>query len=220
MKFTHLFFDLDGTLIDSRPGIFSSLYSMLGKLGIPESRWPVDFNPFIGPPLRDSFKSLFGFDEELTETATTIYREYYSKSGLYEFTVYPGIVEALTHLKAAGFNLSIVTSKAESYAERMISRAGFSDLFTTVSGCEINGNRSEKAELINYTLGKFGLQPSKQILMIGDRYHDLRGARMTGISSAAVLYGYGSASELAAEKPCITITSPLEMAEKIIGAIG
>jgi len=219
MKFTHLFFDLDGTLIDSRPGIFSSLNAMLRKLEIPESSWPVDFNPFIGPPLRESFRSLFGFDDEMTETATSVYREFYSRTGMNEFTVYPGITEALKQLWEAGFNLSVVTSKAESYAVKMISKAGFSDLFTTISGCEINGNRSEKAELINYTLERLGLQPSKQILMIGDRYHDLKGARITGISSASVLYGYGSASELAAEKPYLTIATPTELAEKIFKAV-
>ncbi|MBK9359367.1 MAG: HAD hydrolase-like protein [Bacteroidales bacterium] len=218
MKFSHLFFDLDGTLIDSKPGIFNSVYYTLEKLEIRKDYWPENLNPFIGPPLRESFKSLFGFDEDLTEKATTIYREYYSQTGMNEFTIYPGIREALKQLKDSGFNLSVVTSKAEQYAIKMVRNAGFSEFITIVSGCEINGTRSEKAELINYTLDRLGLKPSKQILMIGDRYHDLRGARITGISSAAVLYGYGSVSELAAETPGITIATPIELAEKIIGA--
>lgn len=211
MNYTHLFFDLDGTIINSKPGIFNSVYYTLEKLGIPKSDWPADFSPFIGPPLRESFKLLFGFEDQMAEKATKIYREFYGKQGMNEFDIYPGIPEALANLHNAGLNLSLVTSKAEIYAVKIIEKAGFSSIFETVSGCEIDGARSEKAELINYTMLKLGLSPNPHILMIGDRYHDIRGARISGISSAAILYGYGSREELIAENPAMFIASPDEL---------
>jgi phosphoglycolate phosphatase len=216
MPYTHLFFDLDGTLIDSRPGIFNSVYYTLDKLKIPKSNWPEDFNPFIGPPLRDSFKTLFGFDDALAELATSTYREYYGRQGLFEFEIYEGIQKALQQLSKAGLKLSLVTSKAEIYALKIVKKAGLSGLLETVSGCEIKGQRSEKAELIGYTLEKLGLEPSPQILMIGDRHYDIIGARMAGISSAAVLYGYGSLEELEGESPDIFLYSPQEMITRLI----
>ncbi|MBK6962833.1 MAG: HAD hydrolase-like protein [Bacteroidales bacterium] len=202
---------MDGTLIDSKPGIFNSVYYTLEKLGIPKNDWPADLNPFIGPPLRMSFKTLFGFDEAMAELATATYREYYSKKGLYEFTIYDGIPEALQQLSEAGLKLSLVTSKAEIYALKITEKAGFSKFLETVSGCEINGQRSEKAELITWTLNKLGLAPSSKILMVGDRNFDISGARMAGISSAGVLYGYGSFEELTSESPGMLLTSPRDL---------
>lgn len=216
MKYTNLFFDLDGTLINSKPGIFNAVYYTLKKLQIPEIDWPSDLNPFIGPPLRDSFKSLFGFDEAMAELATTTYREYYGRQGLHEFEVYEGIPEALHQLSDNGFKLSLVTSKAEIYAVKIIEKAGLTALMETISGCEISGRRSEKAELITYTLEKLGLEPSSKIMMIGDRHYDIIGARLTGISSAAVLYGYGSPAELTMENPDIIFASPQEMVTKLL----
>ncbi|PKO99406.1 MAG: phosphoglycolate phosphatase [Bacteroidetes bacterium HGW-Bacteroidetes-9] len=215
MKFTHLFFDLDGTLIDSKSGIFNSLQCTLEEIGIPSSDWPGDFNPFIGPPLRISFKTLFGFDDDMAEKATNIYRKYYSSNGIQEFDIFPGIAEALTALHKSGFSISLVTSKAEVYASAIIQETGFSAIFQTISGCELNGDRSDKAELIMYTLNKLGINPSPEILMIGDRNHDLIGARTARISSAAVLYGYGSLEELTTESPLLLIHSPGDLVSKI-----
>ncbi len=216
MKYTHLFFDMDGTLIDSKPGIFNSIYYTLRKLQLPESEWPVDLNPFIGPPLRESFRSLFGFSSEMAEHATKTYREYYSAKGMHEYNVYPGIPEVLRQLTEAGFRLSLVTSKAEVFAKEIIKNTTFAALFQTVSGCEISGERSDKHDLISYTLNILGLQPSKQILMIGDRLHDIKGARLAGISSAAVLYGYGSYEELTNEKPILLINTPEELLTSLL----
>lgn len=201
MKYTHLFFDLDGTLIDSKPGIINSLNLTMDALKVSEAERPPDLNAFIGPPLRDSFRMLFGFDNQQAEHATKVYRGYYTAQGINEFTVFPGIPEVLASLHKHGLNLSLVTSKAEVYAVKLIERTGMTGLFDWISGCELSGKRSEKAELIEYTLDRLGLKPSRDILMIGDRSHDLRGARIAGVSGAGVLYGYGSEAELSAEKP-------------------
>lgn len=215
MKFTHLFFDLDGTLIDSKPGIFNSLYYTMDKLEIPESGRPADLNAFIGPPLRVSFRTLFGFDDKMAELATITYREYYTTQGWSQFNVFQEIPEALQWLRDKGFKMSVVTSKAELYTAPVLKKAGIASLFQTVSGCEINGDRSEKAELITYTLGKLSLKPSPEILMIGDRNFDIVGARLAGISSAGVTYGYGSREELLLERPLFLIDSPGQLKKEI-----
>lgn len=211
MKFKHLFFDLDGTLIDSKRGIFNAVNYTLNKMEIKAENRPSDFNPFIGPPLRDSFRDLFNLTAEDAEIATVIYREYYSKTGLYEYSIYDGIPEALNQLFERGFTISLVTSKAESYARLIIESTPFIKCFQTVSGCELDGRRSSKHELINYTLHKLKISPSADVLMIGDRYHDIRGAKLAGVSSAAVLYGYGTRDELIDESPDIIINSPIDL---------
>ena len=215
MKFTHIFFDLDGTLIDSKPGIFSSLFYTMNKLEIPEKSRPADLDAFIGPPLRVSFRTLFGFDDKMAELATIIYREYYTTQGWSQFSVFPEIPATLKWLCDKGINLSVVTSKAEIYTAPVLDKAGISSLFQTVSGCEINGDRSEKAELITYTLNKLALRPSPDILMIGDRNFDIIGARVAGISAAGVTYGYGSREELLSEKPLFLIDSPGQLKKEI-----
>lgn len=211
MKFQHAFFDLDGTLIDSKRGIFNSVQYSLDSLRIPFEDRPSDLNPFIGPPLRDSFMNLFHFSAEFAEKATTKYREYYSTKGLYEYELYNGIPEALEMLSGSGLLLSVVTSKAEIYAKLIIKSTGLNYLFQTVTGCEIDGRRSDKQELILYTLDKLKLKASSKSIMVGDRFYDIRGARKTGISSCAVTYGYGPCEELMEEKPDIIINSPDEL---------
>lgn len=215
MHYTHLFFDLDGTLTDSKPGILNSAIYAADKLGIPASKRPSDLMPFIGPPLRESFKLVFGLDDDTAEVATTYYREYYGKEGMHQYTIFNGIPEALEALAGMGFSLSVVTSKAEFYATQIINNSILKSFFTNISGCELNGERSEKSILIPYNASKLDIQLSNKILMIGDRLHDIRGARHAGISAAGVLYGFGSASEIYQEKPDLIIPSPARMVEII-----
>ena len=217
MNYTHLFFDLDGTLTDSKPGIFNSAIYAADKLGIPAHKRPSDLMPFIGPPLRESFKLVFGLDDETAEVATTYYREYYGKEGMHQYTIYDGLPEALETLSGMGYNLSVVTSKAEFFATQIIRESMLKNYFTTISGCELNGDRSEKGILIPYNASKLNIPLSNKILMIGDRLHDIRGAHEAGVSSAGVLYGFGSEHEIQDEKPDIIIASPAEMVKVIVG---
>jgi phosphoglycolate phosphatase len=180
----------------------------MDKLEIPENERPKNLNPFIGPPLRKSFMNLFGMSPDEAENATIFYREYYKVKGVYDFDIYPGIPEVIKNLKDTGFSISLVTSKAEEYAKLILDSTSFANCFDTVSGCEIDGKRSEKSELISYTLSKLNLHPNREVLMIGDRYHDIRGAKAIGISSAAVLYGYGTHEELHSEDPDLFIEHP------------
>lgn len=209
--YTHLLFDLDGTLIDSKRGIYNAVNYTLDQLKIPMDSRPADFSPFIGPPLRDSFTELFKFSPQLAEEATIIYRDYYSRKGLFEFDIIRGVEPAIMELAQKELQMYVVTSKAEEYAIKIVNSLPFGKCFKTITGCEIDGRRSTKHELILHTLEKFSLVPSGKIIMIGDRYHDIRGARSAGISSAAVLYGYGTREELLGESATIYLNSPEEL---------
>lgn len=217
MHFTHLFFDLDGTLTDSKPGIFNSAIYAVDKLGIPVDKRPADMMPFIGPPLRESFKLVFGLDDETAERATIYYREFYGKEGMHQYSIYAGIPEALETLAAMGYNMSVVTSKAEIYARQIISNSPLKPFFANVSGCELNGERSEKEVLIPYNAEKLNIPLSNKILMIGDRLHDIRGARSAGVSAAGVLYGFGSHQEITDCKPDLIVPEPIDLVQKIHG---
>ena len=217
MRYTHLFFDLDGTLTDSKPGIFNSANYAADKLGLKGEQRPDDMTPFIGPPLRESFKLVFGLDDETAELATTYYREYYGNEGMHQYTIYKGIPEALETLSELGYHMSVVTSKAEFFATQIIRESILKKFFVTVSGCELNGERSEKGILIPYNASKLNIPLSDKILMIGDRLHDIRGAREAGTSAAGVLYGFGSELEIRREKPDLIITSPAKMVKMITG---
>lgn len=217
MKFTDLFFDLDGTLTNSKPGIFNSALYAVKKLGLAPEKIPSDLTPFIGPPLRESFKLVFGLNAEQSELATIYYREFYGSEGMHQYTIYNGIPEALKELSDLGYRMSIVTSKAEIYAVEIIKNSPLNNYFSMVSGCELNGERSEKSLLIPYNAARLRVKLSHKVLMIGDRYHDLRGARQSGISAAGVLYGFGSFDEIAEEKPDLIINEPYNLVRMVNG---
>ncbi|HEX3775549.1 MAG TPA: HAD hydrolase-like protein [Polyangiaceae bacterium] len=194
----HLFFDLDGTLTDSRPGIMSGMRHALRTIGREE---PSDeaLLPFIGPPTHDAFRALLGSaDPELNARTIRIYREHYAARGWAENSVYPGISAGLRALSEAGFGLWVVTSKPHVFATRIVEHFELGPFFQRVYGSELDGVRSHKGELIAHVLESEGLRAG-DTWMIGDRLHDIRGAKQNGLRSAGVLWGYGSREELASE---------------------
>ena len=195
MKPTHLFFDLDGTLTDSRPGIVTSMRHALTAMGI---EVPSDeaLSRFIGPPTQDSFRELLkSNDRELNTRAIAVYRQRYASLGLYENSVYPGVLDGLCTLRETGMRLLVVTSKPEVYANRIIDHFELRPYFDHVYGSELTGERADKGELIAHVLKSEDLSKS-QAWMIGDRIHDIIGAMKNGLRSAGVLWGYGSREEL------------------------
>jgi len=195
MKPTHLFFDLDGTLTDSRPGIVTSMRHALTAMGI---EVPSDeaLSRFIGPPTQDSFRELLkSNDRELNTRAIAVYRQRYASLGLYENSVYPGVLDGLCTLRETGMRLLVVTSKPEVYANRIIDHFELRPYFDRVYGSELTGERADKGELIAHVLKSEDLSKS-QAWMIGDRIHDIIGAMKNGLRSAGVLWGYGSREEL------------------------
>jgi phosphoglycolate phosphatase len=151
---------------------------------------------FIGPPTNDTFRELLGTtDPEQNLRAITLYRERFVKLGMFENSVYPGVVAGLSALREAGFPMLVVTSKPEVYANQIIDHFELRQFFRHVHGSELSGERGNKGELIAHVLASEGLS-SADAWMFGDRLHDIRGAKINGLRAGGVLWGYGSRDEL------------------------
>lgn len=189
-----IFFDLDGTLTDPKIGITRSIQYALGKLEHPAIPTEDELTWCIGPPLRASFVKLLG-SEHSADAAVSLYRERFSDVGLYENGVYDGINDVLTALGQSGRRLFVATSKPHVFAERIIDHFGLRHHFERVFGSELDGTRGDKAHLLQYALQQTSVDPTRAI-MIGDRSHDIVGAKNNGMRAIGVLYGYGSKEEL------------------------
>ena len=189
-----IYFDLDGTLTDPKPGITRSIRYALQRLDHHTIPTEDELTWCIGPPLRASFVRLLGADHA-ADRAVTLYRERFSDVGLYENGVYDGISDVLTALCASGHRLFVATSKPHVFAERIIDHFGLRGHFERVFGSELDGTRVDKSLLLEYALKQASVNPAKT-LMIGDRSHDMVGARNNGMKGIGVLYGYGSRDEL------------------------
>lgn len=188
-------FDLDGTLTDPKEGITKSVQYALNSFGIKVGDLD-ELIPFIGPPLRDSFQSIYGFTAEQAEIAVAKYREYFSETGIFENAPYAGIAELLAELKDNKIKLAIATSKPTVFAEKIAAHFGLAHYFDLIAGSEIDGTRSRKSEVISYVLESFPIHYARHAVMIGDRKYDIIGANEMGIDSIGVLWGYGSSDEL------------------------
>lgn len=198
MEYTHLFFDLDGTLTESGPGIMNCAKYALEKFGINETDVE-KLKRFIGPPLVNSFMDFYNFSESDARKAMKIYRERFGTIGLFENDVYDGIPETLQKLKESGKKLYVATSKPEIYVPKILERFDLAKYFVDAVGSDVEEIRSNKALVIEYAIKKNHLEEeasSNKIVMIGDRKHDLIGAQKNGLESIGCLWGYGSRSEL------------------------
>ncbi len=199
MRYNHILFDLDGTLTDPREGITKAVQYALGQHGIHVNDLS-ELESFIGPPLQATFTEKYHFSEAEAWEAVLSYREYYKDTGLYENEVYGGIRELLDMLLSQGRGLYVATSKPTVFAETVLEHFQLSGYFSMVCGSELDGTRSAKTEVIQHVLDTCRIQPPAAV-MIGDRKHDMIGARNCGIHSIAAGYGYGSEEELAACEP-------------------
>ena len=190
----YLFFDLDGTVTDSKTGIIRSVQHALAHFNV--SRADDDLLYFIGPPLRDSFGKIFEGDTAKAELAVQKYREYYTVTGIFENALYEGVADLLADLRGAGRVLSLATSKPEPFALRILEHFGIASLFDHVAGAELTGPRNSKSSVLRHACGLCGVADMQQCLMVGDRKYDVLGAHAVGMPCAGVLYGYGSRSEL------------------------
>lgn len=214
MKPNCIFFDLDGTLTDSGPGIVASVAYALRKLGV-EPPEPEQLRPFIGPPLLWSFSHFYGFDEEKSKEAVRLYREYFTAGGMFENSVYPGIPDALDRLRAAGFRLAVATSKPELFSRQIISHFGLDGYFETICGASMDETRTDKADVICYAMDTLGVAPEES-LMVGDREHDVLGAKAVGVPCLGALWGYGSREELTNAGADALAETPEELSELIL----
>lgn len=195
MGYEYILFDLDGTVTDPAVGITNSVMYALKKYGITVTN-PAELYKFIGPPLTVSFQEYYGFSDEQAKEATKFYREYFSEKGLFENEVYENMREVLDAIKKAGKQMIIATSKPTVFAERILEHFDLMQYFTFVAGSNLDGSRSDKAEVIQFALDQNGVEDKEKAIMIGDRKHDMIGAKKCGLTCLGVLYGYGTREEL------------------------
>lgn len=214
----YILFDLDGTLTDPKEGITSSVAYALESYGI-----RVDDKdsliPFIGPPLIDSFQRFYGFDHGQALEAVEKYREYFSVKGIFQNAVYGGVPKMLAALKEEGACLILATSKPEKYAEQIAAHFGLNKYLDRICGATMDESRNKKGDVIAYALETVGATDKSGAVMVGDRLHDIEGAKANGLSSIGVLYGYGSKEELTKAGADALAESPEELLEILKGEI-
>lgn len=188
-------FDLDGTLTDPALGITKSVAYALESFGI-HTDDPGTLCRFIGPPLKDSFMEYYGFNEEQALIGVEKYREYFKDTGIYENELYPGIKELLQKLKDNGMRVILATSKPKVFADIILEHFDIMRYFDLVCGSELDGTRVKKGEVIRYALEEAGVIDQDRAVMVGDRKHDVLGAKEAGIECIGVSFGYGGFEEL------------------------
>jgi phosphoglycolate phosphatase len=200
----HVFFDLDGTLTDSREGIIRCLRHSLAAVGRGAPEDSV-LERTIGLPLREVLAELTGgAGNGLADLALQAYRERYRAVGMFENRLYPGVVECLAALQASGRSLYVVTAKVALFAEQILEHYKIRPFISAVYGPDLSGESARKAPLIRRALSGESLDP-REVVMVGDRAEDIEGARANGLRAIAVGWGYGSREELAAAKPDLLV---------------
>lgn len=215
-RFSHILFDLDGTLTNPRLGIGNSLKYALRQMQIDGYSDEI-LEKFIGPPLQDGFKNLFGLNERNTQLAVDHFRTYFGEKGLYENEPYPGIIELLEELHLSGKKVFVVTSKLEKYAWMIIRHFGFDRYIDDLVGAEPTGKHSGKGQLISALMEKNRIGNSPKVVMVGDTHYDLTGAGENSISGIAVGYGFGTPETLMNCNPDYFVESVDELAELLLG---
>ncbi|MCB4928337.1 HAD family hydrolase [Streptococcus mutans] len=190
-----ILFDLDGTLTNPALGITNSLAYALEKFNI-EVTDKKELYRFIGPPLQDSFENFYHFSKEDSLKAVDFYRDYFRHKGLYENEVYQGIPDLLERLKAQGKKLLVATSKPEEFARQILKHFELFDYFDLVAGASMDGSRRLKGDVIAHALTSAQVSDLSAAIMIGDREHDIIGAKKNGLDAIGVLYGFGNSEEL------------------------
>ena len=193
--YKYILFDLDGTITEPGLGITNSIMYALNKMGISVSDRS-ELYKFIGPPLWESFQNFYGFSNDEADKAVEYYREYYKDKGMLECTINEGIEPLLQNLRTNGKSLIVATSKPEIFAKQVLSNFNLDSYFNYIAGSNLDRTRSEKDEVISYALESCKINDKQFAIMIGDRKHDITGARKNNIRSIGVLFGYGSREEL------------------------
>ena len=195
MRYRTVLFDLDGTLVDSSPGIFNSLKYAFTEMEreIPDE---TTLRKFLGPPLEYSFTEFCGFSAEDSQIAANTYRKRYKDICVTDAALFDGVYDMLERLKAAGIILALATTKPIHFANQVIAGFGIDGFFTAVCGGEPSGRSCSKEDIIRNALRLCGNPELSSAVMVGDRLYDIDGAKSVGIDSIGVLYGYGSREEL------------------------
>ena len=213
MKYKNILFDLDGTITDSSPGIINSYLHSLNKIGLAED--DIDkLKSYIGSPLRAYYTERHNLSTADSDIAVKHFREHYAEIGIFENTIYPNMDVLIDKLSESGFRLYIATSKPLEFAITVLNHFNLKEYFDSIHGSDMSADNRPKDKLIADAILMNGLSKNESI-MIGDRYHDINGAKTNGIASIAVTYGYGSINELSELQPEYIAASADEI-EKIL----
>jgi len=213
-----ILFDLDGTLTDPKIGITTCIQYAIANLGY-QPPATTDLLWCIGPPLSVSFAKLLETnDRDLVDKAISLYRDRFSTIGLFENLLYPDIPETLKSIRNEGYQTYVATSKPHVYAKRIIEHFGLSSMFDGIYGSELDGTNSIKSELIRHILDQENIAPA-QTVMVGDRYHDVVGAKQNQVLAIGVTYGYGTEAELKEHGVDLLAHSPQEISHLILNII-
>lgn len=189
---------MDGTVLESGPGVMKTMRHTLAQFGIDE---PTDepLRKCIGPPLKESFKNFYNLSDGDIKKALKIFSDYYEKNGLFDSYIYPGMAELFAILKKAGLKLYIASSKPEIYIKKILEHNKIDCYFDFVGGADLQEIRVQKEEIIQYIIDECGLKEeieAGRVIMVGDRKFDIEGAAHFGIKTIGVLFGYGTKEEL------------------------
>lgn len=192
-----ILFDMDGTIVDTGPGIRLSVYHGLRKMGIDVGN-PDTLDYFIGPPLRTTFRTRFQLSDAETEEVVGHFRRRYAEKGIYEHEIYSGMDHLLHKLQESGKRLAVATSKPTDFAREILHQYGVDTCFTEIVGSEFDGSRSEKIDVLREVLHRLDLteEERKHTAMVGDRKYDILGAKQFGLASVGVKFGYAMPGEL------------------------
>ena len=207
-------FDLDGTLIDSGAGIARAAARALAEFGRPPLT-DGQLRAFVGPPLPDSFLGI-GIPADELGAVVAAYRRHYLADGIFDFQVYPGVTALLDALGARGLRLGVATSKRTSSAVRVLDHAGLDAHFAVVAGSEPDGSRPTKADVMWGALAGLGVTDTSRVLMVGDREHDVQGARALSTDFIGVAWGFGGGGELSGAGATRIAATPAVLADLIL----
>lgn len=205
--YKYILFDLDGTLTESGEGITRSVQYALEKIGKPENNLE-KLKVFIGPPLIEQFMDYSSIDIDEARSAVKFFRDRFSTKGIFENKLYPNVVETLKKLNDLGYILSVASSKPEFFVRQILENFNIDGYFKEAVGSTMDEKRTEKSQVIDEVLNRLNINDKKEnILMVGDRKHDILGAKYHNIDCVAVSYGYGSMEEIQKENPILIINS-------------
>ncbi|MCF8533467.1 MAG: HAD hydrolase-like protein [Reyranella sp.] len=210
--------DLDGTLVDSLPGILESCQAALRALGH-EPDEALDIRRAIGPPLEEIMQDLLRpYGDDRTDEAAAAYRRHYGESGFLGSEPYPGIGRSLEEMKQAGLQIYLATSKRVTFARRILDHLGFATFFDGIHGSVPDGTLDHKPELLAHVLSEHALSPAHSV-MVGDRRHDIAGAHAVGMRGLGVLWGYGTREELETAGADRLVGSSADLARTVLSMV-
>lgn len=194
MKYSFVIFDFDGTIADTRRGVFDSIEYALTSFGFEVPDETV-LNSFLGPPLFESFQKLTSCDDETAEKLTAKYRELYTDNAMYRLTLFDGVRKMLEEMKNAGVKTAIASSKPEKFFSKLLEHLGITQYFDVVCGASFGDIHNTKQAIIARAMSELHAEKDKT-LMVGDRMFDIDGAKQNGIKSAGVVFGFDYTEEL------------------------